>query len=661
MNALGYAAWRLRHAGAWFRWLLAWGSLTLGFRWFVFPELSWVGVLDDVALLCALCGITVLAARMPRVPRLGLLTFLVLFVTSFNLANAAFYAFFDSFLNVDSWRLLSQVGGAKVSMRAVLTPRLLVQQVGVPLCFCALALASAVRSGPRRVATPGLLLLPLCLGLMAFHAQVRLDPPLNAENNGLLGVGRQWFRRTWAARGGNEATRARILSQLHETYVMPPPLEYRTGTDARYPLLRVPTEPTTTPEKPLNVVIILMESVRLMELGIGGPQKDKVAPNLDRLAREGLYFPTFYANAHQTVRGEFVTLCGQLPNYGGGQIYSVFPELSVACLPSILKAQGYQTHWISSFSADYGNKRRFLSTHGVDHFSDGAVMAARHKNKRPTIGWGPSDEDLMEFAVAELDRVKPPFFSLVMTLSNHHPFNAEYGIPRLPRVEDSEEFRIYKDYVAGMQYTDHAVGHFFDLARKHSWFKNTLFVILGDHGIWVFPERGERHLTPAEKMEAYHRVPLILYSPAHLEPRVVPTLGSQVDLAPTLLDLLGVKAANSFEGVSLLQDVGKPRVVVTGNEGGWNIRRGDEYCYFLGAECFSSVPPACPQGYRPKRSAHACFQTPADMLDVPANAPPVDVMSPRDGSQLVKLGHRITDNHSYLLLHDAFFPKATSP
>ena len=124
--------------------------------------------------------------------------------------------------------------------------------------------------------------------------------------------------------------------------------------------------------------------------------------------------------------------------------------------------------------------------------------------------------------------------------------------------------------------------------ERGPWFKNTIFLFLGDHSIWIFPENGKRDLSAEEKVDAFFRTPLLIWSPGRIEPGVDDTLGSQIDLAPTVLQLLQLEATHAFQGISLLTDVAaEKRVVLMGNENAWSIRSAATRCYATGQACFA--------------------------------------------------------------------------
>ena len=152
--------------------------------------------------------------------------------------------------------------------------------------------------------------------------------------------------------------------------------------------------------------------------------------------------------------------------------------------------------------------------------------------------WGVSDEDLLRRAhqefVAQGDR---PFFALVFSSSNHTPF--EYPPGRIAPY-DEEPATVNN----AIRYADYAIGEFFRLARQAEYYDNTLFLVVADHDTRVFGA----DLVP---IDHYH-VPGLILGPG-LTPRRIDRIASQVDLAPTLLSLMGIDQPNPMIGIDLLQ------------------------------------------------------------------------------------------------------------
>jgi phosphoglycerol transferase MdoB-like AlkP superfamily enzyme len=356
--------------------------------------------------------------------------------------------------------------------------------------------------------------------------------------------------------------------------------------------------------------MVMMESVRALESGAYGAEPS-ITPELDKLAGDGMLFKNFYANGSQTARGELALLCSFYPNPTDAVTYRIKPEVKMSSLPGILTQRGYATLWISGFRKEYQNKYGFLSKHGVNEFHDQKGMPP----DTPRIGWGPSDEEIFKYAESILDRQAEPFFAEITTLSNHWDFQSDYPTAsQTPKFIGSKE---YVGYTRGVYYTDWAVGRFMERMRAKPYFENTIFVFVSDHSIWLFPSDPE--LESVQKQEAYFRMPLIIYAPELIEPAVVEAVGSQVDFAPTMLHLLGVRERNAFVGRSLLAEESESeRYALMHLVRLWNLRVGNRYIYDVGVD---NIRPGYPHhtlmgsGYE-KNTTHAYFETDADLLRV---------------------------------------------
>jgi phosphoglycerol transferase MdoB-like AlkP superfamily enzyme len=436
---------------------------------------------------------------------------------------------------------------------------------------------------------------------------------------------------------------------------------YEFAGSAEHPLLqKAPVQPRDPdPNAPRNVVLILMESMRALEMQ-GGFRELPVTPALNRLETQSVVFPNFYANGMTTVDAEFSILCSALPVVNEAPVYIRNHQLDIRCLPEILRERGYSTHWISAYKSSYANKRAFLKKHGVSDVHDERSMQ-RSRARHPKVGWGMGDVDMFEQALEKIGRFREPFFVEIMTLSNHHPFDHDYDMEFPESLANVPGNSHYRSYLRGMHYTDHAVGEFIEAARSQPWFPRTLFVILGDHAVRAYPTSAEgRSLGPVLETEIYFRGRLLLYAPDWLEPAIHEALGSQIDVAPTLLDLLDVPADNSFMGVSLLADLPADRRFALTNIGHvFNMRVGNHYCYSVGYSCFGRVFPRCAKGVAPTSEGHTCFETSGDLLrhpDLPGGGEPIPAtaLDPLQQFRVLDRAERIMRLNRLLIEQDRF-------
>ena len=299
----------------------------------------------------------------------------------------------------------------------------------------------------------------------------------------------------------------------------------------------------------LNVIQITVESLSAEFLGCYGQAPyvaQKLTPNLDRLAKESIWFRHCYASGTRTVRGMEALTLGIPPIPGQSVLRRAGCE-NLCTLGSILKAQGYDTAFIYGGDGFFDNMNYFFSTNGYRIVDQ---PAAEKKGEITTFGnaWGACDEDSFNWCLHEADRAfaaHQPFHHFVMTTSNHRPYTWPPGRIDVKLINRE----------GGVAYTDYAIGNFLKLAASKPWFNDTIFVIVADHCASV---AGKRELEIRK-----YEIPLFIWSPKNLAPRVVDTMMSQVDLTPTLLGLLNFNYTARFVGDDALAPTFTPRAFIS--------------------------------------------------------------------------------------------------
>ncbi|MBT9567431.1 MAG: LTA synthase family protein, partial [Thiobacillus sp.] len=286
---------------------------------------------------------------------------------------------------------------------------------------------------------------------------------------------------------------------------------------------------TTT--RPKNVVIITLESLSSSYMAHGGNTLD-ITPNLDRLAEQGLFLSNLHATGNRTVRGLEATSLA-IPPLPGHSIIWRDNNQNLETLGAVLADHGYTSHFMYGGYARFDNMDAYF---GGNHYQ--AIDRGQFPERYRGFGniWGLADEYLYDYALEQMDRDAAsgkPFLMHLMTTSNHTPFTFPEG--RIDRGRGRN---------GAVKYSDYAIGRFIDKARSKPWFKDTVFVIVADH---CASSKGRTSLPP----ENYH-IPAILYSPAHIPPHTDARLASQIDLVPTVLDLLGMQERSRFMGRSVL-------------------------------------------------------------------------------------------------------------
>ncbi|GHU07271.1 membrane protein [Betaproteobacteria bacterium] len=312
--------------------------------------------------------------------------------------------------------------------------------------------------------------------------------------------------------------------------------------EAQLPILReyTPLEAGVLPIR--NVVLILMESFAGYHVGVLGG-KGNITPYFDRLAGEGLLFTRFFANGTHTHQGTFATLAC-FPNLPAFEYLMQTPEGSndFSGLPQLLGAREMDNLYVYNGDFAWDNQSGFFGRQGVTRF------IGRFDYRNPVVfdpTWGVSDQDMFDRAAEELGKRsgEKPFYAILQTLSNHTPFALPDKLPVEPVTGQGS----LDPHLTAMRYSDWALGQFFDRIRNAPYFKETLFVVVGDHGFGSGEQLTEMNL-------ARFNVPLLLIAPGIQQKfgKTRDTVGTQVDIVPTIMGRLGGNVRHQCWGRDLL-------------------------------------------------------------------------------------------------------------
>lgn len=351
-----------------------------------------------------------------------------------------------------------------------------------------------------------------------------------------------------------------------------------TSDENTYPLLNEATFKKGTPD----ILIVIMESFASDIMPSMGSYKD-VAVCLDSIAQQSILFTRFYANSFRTDRGMVSILSG----------YPAQPTTSImryprktSQLPSIArnlaKYKNYKTTYYYGGDADFCNMRSYLVSQGYQHIISDANFPIEDKLSK----WGVPDHivaaKMMEDIKAQQNE-KRPMLRILQTSSSHEPFEVPYH-----RLKDKR--------LNAFAYTDSVMGAIVREYRKLPRWKNTLIVFVPDH-VGGYKENLNDH------DRSRYQIPLILAGGAISRPMKVGIIGSQHDIAATLLGQLGVEhreftfsknimsdatpkfaffAVNDAFGIvseenSLIYDNRAKRIVYDKGEKGFNLKRGQAY------------------------------------------------------------------------------------
>ncbi|MEN9502087.1 MAG: hypothetical protein RI964_1372 [Pseudomonadota bacterium] len=321
-------------------------------------------------------------------------------------------------------------------------------------------------------------------------------------------------------------------------------------TDSRYPLEKQYPKHDRKP----NIVFILMESWTPSYIDSFSGKQLGITPNYDRLAKEGVQFTQFYAAGQRSIEGIQATLTG-VPVFKGVPLLGFGLEVAnVTRIGKLAKQRGYETLFLQSSKRGSFYMNKIAASLGFSQYFGMEDMRIRLNYPNPQgskFGW---DYETYMTLFDEIQQVaNKPFFAYTFTGSTHPPF------ARLPAelekyAYDGKEQALYNLFY----YSDWALGEFIDKARQQLWFDNTIFILTADH-VYAGQQGDVR--------ESFH-IPLVIYAPKLIKPGVNSYLYSQLDILPTLIDLMGIDDGFSVFGESVFK---KHTQEAIANQGGIGV------------------------------------------------------------------------------------------
>lgn len=322
-----------------------------------------------------------------------------------------------------------------------------------------------------------------------------------------------------------------LMSSWFENFQAGEPYHFMPDADAKNLLsdLNFTAKDTTihilTTDRP-NIVLVVLEgwSGDLVK-SCGG--YDSITPHFEEMIKEGVFFSKCYAS-------------GSLSDQGMAAIFSAFPAqtktsvitqptkyVHLSCINTSFKNAGYKTSFMFGGQLSYGNIRAYMYYNGFDKIIEGKDFAAELTSSK--LGY--PDGNLFDRQLKELSKEQEPFFASMFTLSSHSPFD----MPMKEMLHWGEKER---GYINSVYYADSCIHNFIESAKKTSWYKNTLFIFVSDHG----------HNSPKSWnfiQPEYHQIPMLFYGEV-IKPEFrgmkYDSIVSQTDLASTLLHQLNLDA-----------------------------------------------------------------------------------------------------------------------
>lgn len=324
------------------------------------------------------------------------------------------------------------------------------------------------------------------------------------------------------------------------------------------------------PEKPLNVVIIMMESWTTPKTSLPhgtGAKKDldtyqklfarygiDSTPFARNLLENSLYYPNFYANSRTTARGIFSTLTGIADTN--------FLATSSVRNPKMIDQHiifnefaGYERYYMIGGSANWANIRGLFQ----NNIKDLQLLEEDFWKAPNTDVWGISDLALFNESIDVLSASKKPFIAFIQTAGYHRPFSIpdeNEGFVSAPspdkNVLDAWGFSSEAEFHA-LRFLDHALQKFFEKAKQTAWYEDTVFILFGDHGTIEYNALMNKSYLAANGQ--FWQTPFFIHCPKYVPAGINPALHSQADIFPTVAALAGISYLNTTLGSSMLQKI----------------------------------------------------------------------------------------------------------
>ena len=339
-----------------------------------------------------------------------------------------------------------------------------------------------------------------------------------------------------------------IASLLKSSHISHNPFSYYTQQTAENHIKSLYTVnggsslPVLTTNRP-NVVVIIMESFTADLTRVLGNEKG-ITPGFDSLVKKGIMFSRIYATGNRTDKGILGTLAAQ-PSLAPENLVK-WPEKleKIPAISRVMFDQGYQTSFFYGGQSEFDNYKAFVMSHSYQQLIDKSKFSAADMNSK----WGAYDGVLLRRQLQELNKTKQPFFSTVMTLTNHEPFEVP-GAYKFGKQDNTQRFK------STAFYTDSCITDYLTKAKKLPWYKNTLFIFVADHG-HILPKGREDIFAP----QRYH-IPLLFFGDVikkEYQGKIFPNTGSQIDIASTLLHQLKMDASSFKWSKDLLNPATPP-------------------------------------------------------------------------------------------------------
>ena len=295
-----------------------------------------------------------------------------------------------------------------------------------------------------------------------------------------------------------------------------------------------------------NVIMIQVEALQNFVIG-KNYNGVELTPNINRLIQnDSIYFDHFYTNVGKgnTADAEFSALNSLYP-METREAYTLYQDNNFAGLPRKLLDKGYDTFAVHGYEGEFWNRNEAYPNQGIQEF-----YAMEELDASEIIGLGISDMSVFSQTVDIMKTKTGPFFSFIVTLTNHHPYILDEDKCEIPvRYNDLESK--FASYLQTVHYTDEAIGQFVERLKAEGLYDNSIIVLYGDHhGLNKDMDDNDiymsRFLGKEYDYDEMMKVPMIINIPGSGCTRTISVTGGQIDIYPTIANLLNIEVDDKY-------------------------------------------------------------------------------------------------------------------
>ncbi len=294
-----------------------------------------------------------------------------------------------------------------------------------------------------------------------------------------------------------------------------------------------------------NVVVVQVEALMNFMIGktIG---EEEITPHFNSLMKDSMYFANYY---HQTGQGRTsdadFSSNSSLHPLPTGSVFVRFPNHNYDMLPAILSTNGYETGAYHAYEGSFWNRNAMYRAMGYGHF-----YSKKHYVMDEALGWSLGDKSFFRQSLDFMtEGNRQPFYSFLITLTSHHP----YQLPAAKRKLNVGDFEgtIFGQYLESVHYADEALGQLIEGMKQKGIWDNTILYVYGDHDNSIkdkdaYEKFLGKPLSELDMHQIMNQVPLLIHLPDEGQAGVYHEPAGQLDMAPSLLHLLGIPTESYY-------------------------------------------------------------------------------------------------------------------